>query len=219
MKYARRVAGWLWLGGGLAGVVLLAWCVPGLSELLVLDRERIAGREFWRWFTYPWVHFSVAHLAVDLGCFAGLIGLAGRFGLRADWGWLVWLAAVAAGVGATSLVLDPRLDRLGGLSGVNVALGMRVGLMLWNRGERVVAAGLVLGLGLKLATESIGIGGLIQFGQVGVEAFQPSHWAGAVWALLLEVGWQAGRALSTAKNPPPRDGLPRKNHREPAGWR
>jgi membrane associated rhomboid family serine protease len=168
-----------------AGVamVLLAWFIPGVADVLVLDRERACSGELWRWFTHPWVHFSVGHWVVDLACFLGLAWLADRAGIQAGWRWVLGVIAVSALTGMTCLWLDPQLERLGGLSGLNVAMAVWIGGAAWRRGERTLAAALLGGLAIKLVGERLGAFGVVRFDQAGVESSHLSHWVAAAWAI------------------------------------
>ena len=166
--------------GNLVGA-LLSWFVPGIADALVLDRERVMAGEFWRLFTHPWVHFSRPHLIVDFACLLGLGIVATRRGVFLDWRGVLRLLAVIGLTGMTCLVLDPRLDRLGGLSGLNVAFALWLGRVLWSRGDRLVAWVLLGGLGLKLVAEWAGWVTLVRFDEPGVEACVLSHWAAAAW--------------------------------------
>ena len=185
-----RCVPWSLLAVGTFALALLPWFVPGIAEVLVLDRERVMAGEFWRLFTHPWVHFSRAHLVVDLACLLGLGIVAARRGLPLDWRGALRFFAVIGLTGVTCLALDPRLDRLGGLSGVNVAFAVWLGCGLWSRGDRVVAWVLLGGLGLKLAAEWAGWVTLVRFDEPGVEACVLSHWAAAAWG-----GWSVGFPL------------------------
>lgn|GEM_PF-6100480 len=89
----------------------------------------------------------------------------------------------------TCLLLDPRLDRLGGLSGVNVASALWLGRVLWNRGDHLVAWVLLGGLGLKLVAEWAGWVTLVRFDEPGVEACILSHWAAAAWGGVVCIQW------------------------------
>ena len=166
--------------GTLVGA-LLSWFVPGIADALVLDRERLMAGEFWRLFTHPWVHFSRPHLIVDFACLLGLGIVATRRGVFLDWRGVLRLLAVIGLTGVTCLVLDPRLDRLGGLSGLNVAFALWLGRVLWSRGDRLVAWVLLGGLAWKLVAEWEGWVTLVRFDEPGVEACVLSHWAAAAW--------------------------------------
>ncbi len=181
MEAASRGVPWRLLAVGTFVCALLPWFVPGIADALVLDRERLMAGEFWRLFTHPWVHFSIPHLIVDLACLLGLGIVAARKGLHLDWRWALRFLAVIGLTGVTCLLLDPRLDRLGGLSGVNVVFAVWLGRALWNRGDRWVALGLLGGLGLKLVAEWAGWATFVRFDEPGVEACVLSHWAAAAW--------------------------------------
>jgi membrane associated rhomboid family serine protease len=180
MEPVTRCVSWRLLAVGTFVFALLPWFVPGIAEALVLDRERVMAGEFWRLFTHPWVHFSRPHLIVDLACLLGLGIVAARRGVLLDWRGVLRFLAVIGLTGVTCLLLDPRLDRLGGLSGVNVAFALWLGRVLWSRGDRLVALVLLGGLGLKLVAEWAGWVTLVRFDEPGVEASVLNHWAAAV---------------------------------------
>lgn len=171
------------MAAGGATLVLLAWFVPGVADVLVLDRERACSGEIWRWFTHPWVHFSVWHWVVDLACFLGLAWLADRAGIQAGWRWVVGAIGVSGLTGMTCLWLDPQLERLGGLSGLNVAMAVWIGGAAWKRGERALAVALLAGLAIKLVGERLGVFGMVRFDQAGVEPSHLSHWVAGVCAI------------------------------------
>jgi membrane associated rhomboid family serine protease len=185
MEAVSRCVPWRLLAVGTFVFTLLPWFVPGIADVLVLDRERLMAGEFWRLFTHPWVHFSQTHLVVDLACILGLGIVAARRGVFLDWRGVLRFLAVIGLTGVTCLLLDPRLDRLGGLSGVNVAFAVWLGRGLWSRGDRLVAWVLLGGLGLKLVAEWAGWVTLVRFDEPGVEACFLSHWAAAAWGGLV----------------------------------
>lgn len=176
--------------GGVA-LVLLAWFHPAVADVLVLDRERACSGEMWRWFTHPWVHFSVGHWVVDLACFLGLAWFAHRMRVRVDWRWIVGSLAVSGLTGATCLWLDPRLDQLGGLSGLNVAMAIWIGSAACAKGERPLAVALLGGLAIKLVGERLGVFGMVRFDQAGVEPSHLSHWVAGVCAIGLWMGFKS----------------------------
>jgi len=184
----RTATGWGRVAAGGSALVLLAWFVPGVADVLVLDRERACSSEIWRWFTHPCVHFSVGHWVVDLACFLGLAWVADRAGIRAGWRWILGALGVSGLTGSTCLWLDPRLDQLGGLSGLNVALAIWIGGAAWRRGERTLAAALLGGLAIKLVGERLGMFGMVRFDQAGVEPCHLSHWVAAAWGIGVGVG-------------------------------
>ena len=185
MSVDRTAAGWGHVAAGGVALVLLAWFVPGVADVLVLDRQRACSGELWRWFTHPWVHFSVGHWVVDLACFLGLAWLADRAGIQAGWRWVVGVSAGSALTGLTCRWVDPQLERLGGLSGLNVAMAVWIGGAAWKRGERTLAAALLGGLAIKLVGERMGAFGVVRFDQAGVEPSHLSHWVAAAWAIEL----------------------------------
>lgn len=183
MSVDRTSTGWGRVAAGGVVLVLLVWFVPGVADVLVLDRQRVGSGELWRWFTHPWVHFSVGHGVVDLACFLGLAWLADRAGIQAGWRWVAGAIAVSGLTGMTCLWMDPQLERLGGLSGLNVAMAAWIGAAAWKRGERALAAALLGGLVVKLACERMAAFGVVRFDQAGVEPCHLSHWVAAAWAI------------------------------------
>lgn len=183
MSEDRTATGWGRLAAGGAALVLLAWFVPGVADALVLDRERACSGQVWRWFTHPWVHFSVGHWVVDLACFLGLAWFADRVGIQAGWRWVVGAIAVSGLTGSTCLWLDPQLDGLAGLSGLNVAMAVWIGGAMWGKGERRLAAVLLAGLAIKLVGERLGVFEMVRLDQAGVEPSHLSHWMAGVCAI------------------------------------
>lgn len=55
-----------WLTLAIVSGTLVAQCVPGIAELLVYDREAIAGGELWHLVTGHSVHFSSSDLLYNL---------------------------------------------------------------------------------------------------------------------------------------------------------
>ena len=110
----------------------------------------------WRLWTSALVHWSGAHLLLNLLACAALVvwGNAAALGARQTWAWfLAW--PLAQGLLATSPT-SPMLGHFGGLSGVLHA-GVAIGAwaLLWHdRGRRRAVGGVVLlGLAVKLLLE------------------------------------------------------------------
>jgi rhomboid family GlyGly-CTERM serine protease len=92
---------------------------PGLSDLLVYDRQAILAGDLWRLVTGHLVHFSPAHLFFNLLGFvtAGLI--VWRRGYSRFW----ILCAISSLTISVALLLDPDVTSFGGISGlVNAAV-------------------------------------------------------------------------------------------------
>lgn len=159
-----RITGWI---GLIAALSACATFIPSLAEWLVLDRARLADGEFWRLFTHPLVHFSVRHWLVDAAVFAAIAWAADRFAPSPSAGRrsrsAAGLALLAASTGFGALTLEPGLDRLGGLSGINTGLGMAVGLRLLASGHWRGGALLTGTVLAKLLLESMGTAGLVGF--------------------------------------------------------
>lgn len=132
------------LAGALAGADSARWdWQPGL-----------AAAEPWRAFTAAGVHWSLLHLAMNLGATALLAWLGWRAGAgpREAAAW-----ALAWPLTQLGLLLQPSLLHFGGLSGV---LHAGVVVLIWRllrrraRREQAIGAGLAAGLLVKLALEA-----------------------------------------------------------------
>lgn len=146
---ATRPPPWLLLCALLALLCGLAWPLP--RELLDWQPARAAAQP-WRAVTAAFVHWTPLHLAANLaGC--AVLALLGQ---RAALGRRETLAALAAlPLTQLGLLLRPELQRYGGLSGALHGLAAIAALSLLSRGgrERLVGAGIALGLAVKLALE------------------------------------------------------------------
>ncbi len=144
---------WFAVGAGLGGAALLAW---GLLPNQALDwQPQLAATEPWRAWTSAWVHWSRQHLWANLlACtVVTLFGWGARVPTRCALAWLIaWPLTQIA------LLWQPTLLHFGGLSGVLHA-GVAVVLveLLANpersRRERLIGAGVTLGLLIKLWQE------------------------------------------------------------------
>ncbi|MDP4301327.1 rhombosortase [Leptothrix discophora] len=184
-----------WSSGQVAWLVMLSvLVVPALLEGPgdALGREVLAWRpdrafsEPWRWWSAAWMHLSTTHL---------LANLAGAT-LVAALGWLLqparqmaWAWALAWPLTHLSLLLQPGLQRYGGLSGVLHAGVAVCAVWLWSRGERrgerwlglALAGGLLLKLLLERAWE-------VPLNRVAgwdIVVAPLAHAAGAFWGALL----------------------------------
>ena len=178
-----------WRTLGLAAVALAAAAFPGSLELFELNREAVAGGQFWRLITGHMVHGSLYHLGLDLAAWvlAGLLFepvLGRRF-------WTV-VAVSAVCIDAGFLFLQPDLGAYCGLSGILNGLMVAGALALWKsarvRGDsgRAILYILVLaGILGKIAVE--GLGGTALFSEVdhlGAVPVPMAHALGALGAVL-----------------------------------
>ncbi|HSI59369.1 MAG TPA: hypothetical protein VLA16_17535, partial [Ideonella sp.] len=125
-------AAWPALAGLLAAVALVLYAAPSGEWDW---QPALAWREPWRWWTAAGVHWSAAHLAMNLaGCgVLALLGWRGGLGLRAAAAW-----ALAWPLTQLALLAQPALLHYGGLSGVLHAGVAVVACHLWRheRGSR-----------------------------------------------------------------------------------
>lgn len=111
--------------------------VPPLQDALVLDRHAVADGQLWRVATGNLVHFSPSHLLYDLLVVTVAGALLERAG-RAI-GGAVAVSAVAIGIAV--LLVEPGLERYGGLSGVAYTLTVMLAL------DAILASGLTRAAG------------------------------------------------------------------------
>ncbi|HUS35103.1 MAG TPA: rhombosortase [Verrucomicrobiae bacterium] len=158
----------------IAGALLIAGA-PALQELLVYDREKILGGEFWRLSTGHFVHLSREHLVWDVAAFA-MIGASiegkeiRRFGLLC----LIapWLISIC------SLVLEPQMNRYAGLS----ALAMAALVFFALRQNSRSVAGTVLALAAAKITFELAAGAsiFIEAASPEIRVASLSHLVGAL---------------------------------------
>ncbi len=137
------------LCAALAALCLLAWPLPRET----LDWQPVLfATQPWRAVSAAFVHWTPIHLAANLaGC--AVIAL---LGWRAGLGPREALAGVLAlPLTQLGLLLRPELQRYAGLSGVLHGLVAIAALSLLRRAgrERLVGAGIAIGLAVKLALE------------------------------------------------------------------
>lgn len=142
---------WLALAGALAAAALLAGALPPAS--LEWQPARAAS-EPWRAFTAAAVHYSPLHLAANLAgtALVGALGVLAGLPRRST---LAWLAAWP--LTQLGLLLRPELVRFGGLSGVlhaGVAVAALHLVVAGPARRRAIGAALLLGLAVKVASES-----------------------------------------------------------------
>lgn len=129
---------------------VVAWWLPAA----MLDwQPELAWQQPWRAFTAAWVHWSPAHLGVNLlaAAVVGAFGWAARVPKAQAWAWLMAWPLTHLG-----LLIQPELAHYGGLSGVlhaGVALVCLSLLATGPRARRVVGAAVAVGLLIKLVSE------------------------------------------------------------------
>jgi rhomboid family GlyGly-CTERM serine protease len=140
---------WLTLCACLAALSLLTWPLPRQG----LDwQPHLVTSQPWRTLTAALVHWTPLHLAANLAGCAVLALLGWRAGLG---GREAWAGLVALPLTQLGLLLRPDLQRYAGLSGELHALATIAALALLQRTgrERLVGAGIALGLAAKLLLE------------------------------------------------------------------
>lgn len=128
---------------------LLTWPLPRQG----LDwQPHLVTSQPWRTLTAAFVHWTPLHLAANLAGCAVLALLGWRAGLG---GREAWAGLVALPLTQLGLLLRPELQRYAGLSGELHALATIAALALLQRTgrERLVGAGIALGLAAKLLLE------------------------------------------------------------------
>ena len=109
---------------------LAAWIVsvvPTAEGMLQYDREAIAGGEIWRIFTGHWTHWNAEHLLWDVIVFVVLGMACERFGRR---GYILCIVAGAPIISLAVWAVLPHMQYYRGLSGLDAALYMLVGVTL-----------------------------------------------------------------------------------------
>lgn len=132
--------------------------LPLVAPFAEFSRDAIASSEVWRLLTGHLSHWSLPHLAWDLGAFAVLASMIERQSRRR----LLWLCgATALAVSASVAFGHPHLTHYRGLSGIDSALFASVATALVfealrarRRGDLLLALGMFAGFGAKLAAEA-----------------------------------------------------------------
>jgi rhomboid family GlyGly-CTERM serine protease len=141
---------WVALCAAWAALSLLTWLLP--SDLLDWQPALIATQP-WRSVTAAFVHWTPLHLAANLAGCAVLALLGHRAALA---GRAALAAVLALPLTQLALLSRPDLLRYAGLSGALHALAAIAALALLrhtDRRDRLVGAGLAIGLVVKLALE------------------------------------------------------------------
>lgn len=162
-------------------VAALAWIVyawPQLAKPMLFDREAIFQGEWWRLLSGHLVHFSAAHLSLDL---LALLAFGILLERRNPLATRIFFPLSAVFISTVLLFSLPELQRLGGLSGL--AMALLVYLCLDNLAEpgqfRWMYA-LLLALALaKIAREFLTTPAAILPGTENVVTVPLAHLAGA----------------------------------------
>lgn len=142
---------------GLLAIFNAAMIIGGsVTEQWAFSPQCVMAGEWWRLFTYAWVHLSPYHLAVDGLAVLLLASSAGRnFGQR-------WLAIQACILGSAlaAWLLAPEVHAIGlcGLSGAAHGLTVLAGAASRQRGQRaeaVLGTALAFGVTGKALLETI----------------------------------------------------------------
>jgi rhomboid family GlyGly-CTERM serine protease len=180
---------------------LAAWTTQGLALRALSWQPALAFPEPWRWWTAAWVHLSFKHLLANLvgAVLVAALGWAARVPPRAAWAWLLAWPLVHLG-----LLLQPGLQRYGGLSGVlhaGVAVAAVHLLLLAERRARVLGAAILAGLALKSLLEEPWRGPLIHPPEWDIAVAPLAHLLGAACGGACAFLWLRGRP-SAGVGPP-----------------
>ena len=122
-----------WVTAVVGVSVLLAFVLPGVSEMLQYDRSALAGGEWWRSLTGHVTHWNGDHLFWDLSVFVILGALCERT-CRRSFGAAV--ASSALLIPLAVWVFLPGMELYRGLSGIDSALYLTAGVgLLRERGS------------------------------------------------------------------------------------
>lgn len=139
----------------MAGIAAVLFVAESLAEGAFYLRTGIFEGQWWRLWTGHWVHYNASHFGWNLLVFLPVGIWAERI---APWVTRVFLSLAPAIVSVLLLILDPGLERYGGLSGVAAgAVVLLSGLQLERgRGEPAwVWFGVLALVGAKIAWELV----------------------------------------------------------------
>lgn len=130
---------------------LLLGNTPALN--LVFDPSTVAEGEWWRIFTWPFVHVSRYHLLIDGAAFLLLyVGLEERLFMKR----VLLVISAATGSLLLPIAIAPQINQIGlcGLSGVAHGLAAISALeMLRHKSQKMIGSTLLIGLLLKVTWE------------------------------------------------------------------
>ena len=181
----------------LLSLILVIMNVPlfigSFSDNFVFYPDLVAAGEWWRVFTFPFVHVSLYHLVLDAVAFLLLWKDLRDLKLLQRWGVLIvcWLMSLAV-----PLLFSDRLDVYGlcGLSGIGHGLFVFYSLDSARRAKEssdrllyYVSLLMAVGLVLKSGFETLG-GNLfftsLHFGPIGIPIVE-AHLGGAIGGILV----------------------------------
>jgi rhomboid family GlyGly-CTERM serine protease len=190
-RQGRRA--WLVVAGLLVLPSLATWPTQALALRALSWQPALAFSEPWRWWTAAWVHLSPRHLAANLvgAVLVAALGWAARVTPRAAWAWsLAWPLT------HLGLLLQPGLQRYGGLSGVlhaGVAVAAVHLLMLRERQARLLGAAILAGMVLKSVLEGPWRGPLIHPPEWDIAVAPLAHLLGTAWGGACAWAWLGRR--------------------------
>lgn len=181
-----------WLVPIALACLLLALQAGGASvyEALRYERATVRAGEPWRLATAHFVHLGWTHCLLNVAGLAVCAVFAG--GARSPREWLEAIAALAVGVGASLMVLSPRIADYAGLSGVLYGLFVWVLAVPAWRGDLLARVALAFVLG-RFGWQMFFGPSEAQGALIGGEVVAEAHLYGAAWAFAL-VGWEWLRA-------------------------
>ncbi len=173
-----------WAALLVASLAAAGWFWPDATDVLLYERDRVLGGEWWRIWTAHFVHLGGGHLVWNLVVFVPAAVWAERLApLRTR----LFLAIAPGIIGAVLLALDSALTRYAGLSGVAAgAITLLAVLKLRAVGsDRWFWCGALLLLAVKIAAETASRQPLLT--DLGADGAQPvplAHLAGIVCAAI-----------------------------------
>lgn len=157
-----------------------------------------AATQPWRCWTAVWVHGSAPHLMGNLlgAVLVALLGVVARVPARFALAW-----AVAWPLTHLSLLIDPRLQAYGGLSGVlHAGVAVAAVSLLSQPPLRRLGMVVLAGLLLKVGFEAPWRDALVSSATLGVAVAPLVHTTGVAWGLLLG-GWALWRSQVRSTRP------------------
>ncbi len=187
---ARPSLAWWGVSALAGGGALLALTV---NPAALRWQPELALAQPWRCFSAAWVHLSTLHLLANLlgTALVAALGTVAGCGRRAALAW-----ALAWPLTHLALLVQPALHQYGGLSGV---LHAGVAVVGWQvlraeRGQRrLIGAGLLLGLALKVLLEAPWSGPLRSVPGWDIAIAPLAHASGSAAGLLCALACGVGR--------------------------
>jgi rhomboid family GlyGly-CTERM serine protease len=160
------------------------WSSRALALVALSWQPRLAGSEPWRWWSAAWVHLSEQHLLGNLAgaALVAALGWAAEVPRRAAWAWLLAWPLTHLG-----LLLQPQLQRYGGMSGVLHAGVAVVAVHLLARPQRrarALGGAIAAGLVVKIVLEAPWQGPLLRSPHWDIAVAPLAHLLGVAWGAL-----------------------------------